>query len=58
MAQLVECPTLDLGSDHDLTVRELSPTLGSVLSVQNLLGAFSLSLSLLAPPPLGLFQNK
>ena len=25
VAQLVECPTLDLGSGHDLTARELEP---------------------------------
>ena len=32
----------------------LSPGLGSVLSVQSLLGVLSLSLSLSAPPPLSL----
>ena len=28
MAQLVECPTLDFSSGHDLTVRELEPHVG------------------------------
>ena len=28
MAQSVKCPTLDLGSGHDLTVREFKPRIG------------------------------
>ena len=34
MAQSVERPTLDFGSGHDLRVVGLSPTLGSVLSME------------------------
>ena len=66
MSQSVECPTLDLGSGHDLTVRGLSPVSGSMLTAQSLLGILSLplflssslppsippSLPLSAPPPL------
>ena len=32
VVQLVECPTLDFGSGHDLRVMRLSSTLGSMLS--------------------------
>ena len=32
MAQLVKCPILDFGSDHDLKVVRSSPRLGSVVS--------------------------
>ena len=28
VAQLVKCPTLDFGSDHDLTVCEFEPRIG------------------------------
>ena len=28
VAQLVECPTLDFGSGHDLTVHEFEPHVG------------------------------
>ena len=34
MAQLVMCPTLDIGSGHDLMVVRSSPTSGSVLSME------------------------
>ena len=51
MAQQVKCPTLDLGSGHDLTVHELEPHVGlcadSAESAWN-----SLSASLSAPLPL------
>jgi len=33
MAQLVKCPTLDFGSDHDLRVPGLSPAVDSLLSI-------------------------
>ena len=33
-AQLFKCPTLDFGTDHDLTVMRLSPRLVSVLGVE------------------------
>ena len=49
MAQLVKHLTLGLGSGHDLTVPEIEPTLGSVLTTWSLLGiplTHSLSLSL------------
>ena len=32
MAQLVKRPTLDLGSGHDLAVREIEPRVGLSLS--------------------------
>ena len=54
VAQLVERPTLDFGSGHDLKVCEISeikPELGSVLTGQNLLGILSL-LSLCPSPPI------
>ena len=35
MAQLVDHPTLDFGSGHDLRVMGSSPVLGSVLSVES-----------------------
>ena len=47
MAWLVECPTLDFGSDHDPRIVGLSPTLGSALSMEPLKAPLSLSLSLL-----------
>ena len=50
VAQLVEQPTLDFTSGHDLTVMRSSPTSGSVLSVEP--ACDSLSPSLSAPPPL------
>ena len=43
MAQSVKCPTLGLGSGHDLTVHEFKSHVGTV---QNLLGIFSLPLFL------------
>ena len=46
MAQLVEHPTLDFGSGHDLVVRGLSPTSSSALTVQSVLGILSLPASL------------
>ena len=48
MAQSVERPTLDFSSGHDLIVVRSSPTSGSVLTAQSLLG--TLSPSLPAPP--------
>ena len=58
MAQLVERPTLGLGSGHDLTVREFKPHVKSALTAQSLLEILSPSLS--APPLLALYlsQNK
>ena len=50
MAQSVERPTLDLGSGHDPRVAGSSPVLGSVLTVQSLLGILSLPLCLCPPP--------
>jgi len=35
VAQSVERPTLDFGSDHDLRVLESSPASGSALSVES-----------------------
>ena len=46
MAQLVKHPTLGFSSGHDLKYMNLSPLLGSVLTVQSLLGILSPSLSL------------
>ena len=50
MAQSVECPTLDFGSGHGLTVVRLSSMSGSMLSVEPAWDSFSPSLS--APAPL------
>ena len=50
MAQLVKCLTLDITLGHDPRVVELSPALGSMLSMD--LAWDSLSLSLSAPPQL------
>lgn len=36
VAQLVKCPNLDMGSDHDLRVMGSSPALGSMLSGDSL----------------------
>ena len=49
VAQLVECPTLDFGSGHDLMVRAFDLASGSVLTVWSLLGILSSSLSLPLP---------
>ena len=49
MARSVKCLTLDLGSGHDLRVRETEPPSGSALTALCLLGILCLSLS--APPP-------
>ena len=46
MAQLVKHLSLDFCSGHDVIVLRLSPTLGSALTVQSLLGILSLPLSL------------
>ena len=55
MAQLVERPTLDFGSDHDLTVREFEPHIGLCAdSVKPAWDSVSLPLSLTLPHP----QNK
>ena len=54
VAQLVEHPTLDFGSGHDLKFMILSPMSSSVLSAWNLLGILSLSLSLCPSPSLSL----
>lgn len=40
-AQVEKCPTLDLGSNHDLTVRGSSPESSSVLKAQSQLGILS-----------------
>ena len=58
MAQQVRCPTLDLGSGHDLTVHELEPHVG--LCADSAETAWdSLSASLSAPPSLTFVsQNK
>ena len=45
VAQSVKCPALDFGSGLDLMVRGSSPAFGSALTVQSLLGIFSLPLS-------------
>ena len=45
VAQLVECPALDFGSGHDLTVREFEPRVGLHAGHGGCLG-FSLSLFL------------
>ena len=56
MAQSVERLTLDFGSGHDLTqLMSSSPTLGSVLTLQSLLGILSPSFS--APPLLALYLS-
>ena len=52
VAQLVERPTLDFGSGHDVRVMGGSPGSGSAVTPQRLLGILSLPLSLSAPPPL------
>ena len=61
VAQLVKCPTLDLGSRHDLTVCEFDlcscSTLGSVLTVRSLLGILCLPLSLPLPSWLSLSHS-
>ena len=49
MAQSVQCPTLDLGSGHDLTVREFEPRIGGLrfsLSLYLCPSLLALSLSL------------
>ena len=62
VAQWVEHLTLGFGSGHGLTVHELEPVSGSVLTVWSLLGIPSHSTSLSAPPLLmltrSLSQNK
>ena len=56
MAQPVKRPTLDLGSGHNLAVRELEPLIcASALTVRSLLETLSLLLS--APPLLVLALN-
>ena len=49
MAQLVKCPTLDFGSDHDLTVWEFELSTGLWAAARTLPGILSASLP--APPP-------
>ena len=46
MAQSVKCLTLGFRSGHDLMIHEFEPLSGSTLTMRNLLGIFSLSLSL------------
>ena len=64
VAQLVMCPTLDVSSGHDLTIREIKPHNGLTLTVQSLrdfVSALSLPLPLLVIifiPSLSLSQNK
>ena len=53
MAQLVRCRTLDLGSGHDLTVREFEPHVG-LCAGSGEPAWDSVSPSLSAPPPLAL----
>ena len=45
VAQLVKPLTLDFGSGHDLTVHKFKPPVGSVMTMQSLLGILCLSLS-------------
>ena len=47
---MVKRPTLDFGSGHDLTVRGIEPTSGSVPIVWGLLGILCLPLSLCPSP--------
>ena len=49
MAQSVRPPTLDLGSDRDLTVREFEPPIGLCVEGASLLGILSLLLFLPHP---------
>ena len=55
MAQLVKCPTLDLGSGHDLAVGGFEPHVGLCADSSEPVGD-SGSVSLPLPPPLS--QNK
>ena len=48
---LLSTRALDLGSGHDLVVPGMSPASGSMLTVQNLLGILSPSLSAFPPTP-------
>ena len=57
MAQLVEYPTLDLGSSHNLTVCELEPQAG-LCADSTELRILSLPLSSLPTCSLTLSQNK
>ena len=52
VAQSLKRPTLDLGSGSNFVFVGLSPTLGSALRAQSLLGILSHSFSLAAPPQL------
>ena len=60
VAQSVEHRTLDLGSGHDLAVRELEPRVHPWVLVSALTAGACLgySLALSAPPPLSLKMNK
>ena len=61
MTQLVNHPTLNFGSGHDLMVHEFEPHIRLAAdSVEPARDSLSLSLSLSVPPPLVLFrfQNK
>ena len=49
VAQLVECPTLDFGSGHDLRVMRSNPMSGCTLGMESAWGSLSSSPS--APPP-------
>ena len=57
MAQLVKRLTLDLGSSHELTLREFKTHIGLGAEREACLG-FSFSFSFSAPPALALSQNK
>ena len=46
LGDAVKCPTLDLGSGHNLVVWEIKPSVSSALTAQGLLGLLSLPLSL------------
>ena len=50
VAQLVECPTLDVGSGHDLVVMRRSPALSSTLMVMPAWDSVSPSLPSLSAP--------
>ena len=52
VAQLVERPTLDFGSGHDLTVHGFEPHVGLCADSVEPAWKLSLSLSLSAPAPL------
>ena len=59
VAQLVKCPTLDFGSDHDLTFCEFEPPIGLCAdSAEPAWDSLSFSLCLSLPPSLSLSLSK